>query len=364
VKPGGGLGWLVVTEKILGVLMNTTQSHRSTQRQGFTLVELLVVIGIIAILISTLLPVLSQARKAAEKTKCLAALHQLGDAYKMYAGENKGYWPVVVHFWAEAGSERDKRYHDFIAKYVMGTQRVSNGGTTYTETNMNFNGTCNNTTLNTGGSTYATHGEFGTTQDPIWIGTLRDKNSIMWGCPTWSKIGSAGTQFDYASNNGYSMNEFPMAPLDEPPAGSTPPPASLSGGVYISKSAKVAGPGSGGWGSPFGGSYFRATQWTRQAERALLFDGVHNGGYFTSTEWNTNQTVNDPNGSGVSWKPSDGTAMLPQFTHYFWSMDWNRHAKPKPGKVRNSDPSLNMLFCDGHASTVSAREGYQAIRFH
>ena len=58
------------------------------KRYGFTLVELLVVIGIIALLISILLPALSKARKAANNAKCLANLHQLTVAYANYLVNN------------------------------------------------------------------------------------------------------------------------------------------------------------------------------------------------------------------------------------------------------------------------------------
>jgi prepilin-type processing-associated H-X9-DG protein/prepilin-type N-terminal cleavage/methylation domain-containing protein len=68
-----------------------------SRHAGFTLVELLVVIGIIAVLVGILLPALNKARNAAMSTQCQAMLKQFGNADALYVAANRG-WHIPAWF--------------------------------------------------------------------------------------------------------------------------------------------------------------------------------------------------------------------------------------------------------------------------
>src|SRR5688572_2819666 len=69
--------------------LNQPRSLPARRRGGFTLVELLVVIGIIALLIAILLPTLNAARRAADNAACLSNLRQIGQATMAYKSEHQ-----------------------------------------------------------------------------------------------------------------------------------------------------------------------------------------------------------------------------------------------------------------------------------
>ena len=70
---------------------------RQSRGGGFTLVEMLVVVAIIAILASIMFPVFSRARAAARKTACASNLRQIGTAFELYVSDNDECFPYVYH---------------------------------------------------------------------------------------------------------------------------------------------------------------------------------------------------------------------------------------------------------------------------
>jgi|SRR5688572_11135595 prepilin-type processing-associated H-X9-DG protein len=105
------------------------------------------------------------------------------------------------------------------------------------------------------------------------------------------------------------------------------------------------------------GKYFRlGSQINRPAERALVFDNVH-ANFGLANAWHPAWPFL-PEGTLATFpvRPDADATAVKTFT-----FDFNRHGKRDIG---NSplDPSMNMLYVDGHAGFVSAREAYRAVR--
>ena len=123
--------------------MSAATHHRvrASRRVGFTLVELLVVIGIIALLVSILLPTLNRARESARRTKCLANLRSIGQMVHMYANAARGQMPIGYNT-ASSGSHGYLNNY-WLLRYVTGASpeiRYCGLGLLYPAGLLNANG--------------------------------------------------------------------------------------------------------------------------------------------------------------------------------------------------------------------------------
>lgn len=300
--------------------------------RGFTLVELLVVIGIIALLVSILLPSLSAARKQAAATRCLSNLRQIGNAFFMYGNDHKGVWPVTV--WRPPHGAPDRYnyatdppgtttsrpwyWHMFIQKYV--NSRIARDVST------------------------------GQDRDYIY------KNNVIWGCPEWRPWVDLSFNGGFnADEVGYGMNWAPTYRPDFPTPTNPDVQRVPSDSVNLAQSPA--------WenrayynmvGNNKPGRFFKQTQWTDPSERGLVCDSE----YFAPA-------LDVPPGA-------DGFPQR-QPIHVYqlygaYNLDFFRHGKP--GKVvsqsfemQGAKVGINMLYCDGSVRTLNSyKDVYLALR--
>jgi prepilin-type N-terminal cleavage/methylation domain-containing protein/prepilin-type processing-associated H-X9-DG protein len=285
------------------------------QRKGFTLVELLVVIGIIAVLIGILMPALNNARRQARSVQCLSNLRSLGQAYSMYANAYKGFWPVVLH---DAGA-------------VTGTVQ---GVPLPAGTQLRWIVRLSEFVANIPPSGVAPESDL--TRAKTYLDQLRAA-SALWGCPEWAK--QSGDEVIVTGDEvrtGFGMQYWPQAPSY---MGATA--TDLVNWAFIQGTTA--------------GKYYKATQWTKPTDRLIVADSPNHVLTLTTA-------VRAPGAmnSSRTWWPYPASLA---FGADDFQIDSTRHAKPGASKMSSykSGRYANALFCDGHASPVSVAEAWNAI---
>ena len=326
-------------------------------RAAFTLVELLVVIGVIAVLVGILLPALNSARQQAAAVKCAAALREIGTATQMYANDNrgwappgylKGYYRICYTGYAKTGSIGQDDYgpqywFQFLAKYVTRAKLGSSAaGTTAVEDRA------------------------------------AARRSILWGCPAFDGyISSAYTGGINYGQTGYGWNCWPEYTASYPDAGVvmgdtyfTPNTAPNAKSIINCLHGTDNTAYKQDWNVLTEGKWYKMQQYTQAGDRALAADAQ-----FWSLESNAVPASGAIGGqkffeAGSTWYTPNTIAQS--------TADCYRHGR-LPRQAGSATGSLggatgyydtvggkvayNVLFCDGHVAAMTDRESvFRATR--
>lgn len=283
-------------------------------RRGFTLVELLVVIGIIALLISILLPSLQSARRSAKSVKCLSALRECFNATQLYGADwNQTIPPAVWEGTSQKFPLRplpgqsappQYRWYSMISPYVSSAE--------------------------------------GVTYENIQEVNVRN-NSVLWGCPEWDFERSQAfiTNPTFAGlRPGYGMNYYPPKWWEDgsdgvPIAGSSPGVRYAVDNYWYLTTNRGAFP----------------KTFTANSETTLYADSItHIIGMTSATYFG--ELFNPAR----SWQPfslpsSAGDYMIDQL----------RHGPTDADKNDLGVRATNSVYFDGHATTGSIQETFDGV---
>jgi prepilin-type N-terminal cleavage/methylation domain-containing protein/prepilin-type processing-associated H-X9-DG protein len=297
-----------------------------TKSRGFTLVELLVVIGIIALLISVLLPALSSARRQAATLKCATALREIGNSFQMYAIDNAGWYPPSQLLPASGkiynvngldypNSGLGAYWFNFLAKYVTKTKvglESQNGSDT----------------------------------------TQQRTKSIFWNCPAFEGYytgSTAGGGYNRVQP-GYGMNWWPTMSASNPaPNVNYPGPAPSAQNYNFIQN----------WGGTQTGYWYRQGVYTKNgSERCLVAD---------SRLWAIDGEA--PPAAGIPAQPIPTAATFTTIAGQTLVAVY-RHGTPPPAGTpagtyakTGGKSTFNVLYCDGHVATsTDMAEAYRSVR--
>jgi prepilin-type N-terminal cleavage/methylation domain-containing protein/prepilin-type processing-associated H-X9-DG protein len=293
--------------------------------RAFTLVELLVVIGIIALLISVLLPALTEARRQAAAVKCLSAMRQIGAFYQLYAFDNKQMLPVIRQDLPEINGVPTNSSNVYWTDLLMKYATKSGKGGYFVDA-----------TTEAGRRAFD---EF--------------KRSVLWGCPAWdgwkgAQAGGFGTYVGDTSRfeNGYAQNTWPgIQPSD--PATVLPPARYMN----VRSTAMT--------GDTTGGTVWKLPKITKSAERLALVDANLWIDLITATDANFTLA---PQNAVRTVKAGLGATHIDRYRHGKYPaktiIDTGQLSfHPNDGKVK-----FNVLYYDGHAATLTDyKQGWAAI---
>jgi prepilin-type N-terminal cleavage/methylation domain-containing protein/prepilin-type processing-associated H-X9-DG protein len=301
-----------------GAVRRPPRRHR-----GFTLVELLVVIGIIAVLIAILLPSLNAARRQSISLKCLSNLRSIGQALNQYAIDNKDAWPVVQDYTSAslptkyAGEVRDGRWNIMLLPYLTSPGDAQNFKITW--------GAPGSSNL----AVAAGPGLGAYTYSAIF-------------CPASEEFKQNVPEAIYAVQCGYGMQKQPLNSLSFPPPGTTD-------GNYLAMSSP---PGSY-WArirpsATGNGTWFKQTLWKKEgSERIVIADARSYD--LDVAPWPASGIRGQTPGFQGDQANNDNQA--DRFRHGTYNVDTSVTPNRLHGKV-----AYNALYCDGHATTLTTIE--------